>query len=136
VAEAAVDPDQTTLVVLQVQGNGAARQRTRLDDHVELLVDQPRRALRHNLDPSLAQKVEQPVRTGCEQALELAVAEDQARLVAANLDVLEQHHGCTSFRINSASAGVLTECRHGPSAPTSTMRRIRASNALHRPFEA
>src|SRR4051812_39697445 len=95
-AEAAVDPDQPTLVVLQVQGNGAARQRTRLDDHVELLVDQPRRALRDDLNPSLAEQVHEPVRTSSHEAPEFAVAEDQAHLVATNLDVLEQRHGCTS----------------------------------------
>src|SRR5262245_29198143 len=91
-------------MVLEVQDQSAAGERTRLDDHVELLVDEPRRALRHNLNPSLAKDVEQPVRTGRQESLELAIAEDQAHLVVTNLDVLEQRHGCTSFPINSATA--------------------------------
>src|SRR5690242_13280079 len=95
VTEAAIDPNEGPLMVLEVKDQRAASERTRLDDHVQLLVDQPRRALRHNLDPSLAQDVEQPVRTGSQESLELAVAENQAHLVTANLDVLEQHHGCT-----------------------------------------
>ena len=61
VAEAAVDPDQGPLVVLQVEHHGAVLERTRLDDHVELLVHQPRRALRDDLDADLAERVEEPV---------------------------------------------------------------------------
>src|SRR6185369_946470 len=57
--------------------------------------------LRRN--PSLAKQGHQPVRTGSQEAPELAVVEDQAHLVATNLDVLEQRHGCTSFSIHSAT---------------------------------
>src|SRR6185369_5974415 len=61
VAEAAVDPNERPLVVLEIKHKRASRERIRLDDHVELLVDQPRRALRDNLDASLAKQVQQPV---------------------------------------------------------------------------
>jgi len=43
------------------------------------------------------------VRTGSQEATELAVVEDQAHFVSSNLDVLEQHQGCTSFSIHSAT---------------------------------
>ena len=95
VAEAAVDPDQRPLVVLQVEHDGAVLQRARAHDHVELLVGQPRRALRNDLDLDLAERVEEPVATGAEQALELAVAEVEAHFVAANLDSLQ--HRSTPF---------------------------------------
>ena len=83
-------------MVLQVQHNRVAFQRTRLDDRVELLVDQPRIAPRHDVDADLAQRVEQPVRTGLQQTAELAVAEVQTHLESADLDSLDEHHGCTS----------------------------------------
>ena len=95
VAEPAVHPHQRPLVVLQVQHHGAVLQRTRLDDHVELLVGQPRAALRDDLHLDLAQRVEEPVPTSAEQALELAVAEVEAHFVAANLDVFK--HPSPSF---------------------------------------
>ena len=85
VAEAAVDPHESALVVLQVDDFGAARKRTALDDHVELLVGKPRLSLRNNIDLHLAERVEEPVPTRGQQALELAVAEVQTDFVAANL---------------------------------------------------
>ena len=66
-AESAIDPDQGTLVVLQVEDHGALDERTRLDDQVELVVDQPRRALRHNIDAHPAQRVKEPVPAGVKQ---------------------------------------------------------------------
>jgi len=54
VAEPAVHPHQRPLVVLEVQHHGAVLQRARLVDHVELLVGQPRGALRDDLDLDLA----------------------------------------------------------------------------------
>lgn len=50
VAEAAVDPHQAALVVLEIDHHGAVAQQVRLDEHVELIVHQPRIALRHDLD--------------------------------------------------------------------------------------
>ena len=88
-AEPAVHPHQCPLVVLQVEHDGAVLQRTRLDDHVELLVGQPRGALRDDLHLDLAQRVEEPVPARAEQALELAVAEVETHFVAANLDRLQ-----------------------------------------------
>ena len=49
-------------------------------------------ALRDDVHADLQQRVEQPVPTFAEQSLELAVAEVQTHLVAADLDSLEEHH--------------------------------------------
>jgi len=90
-AEAAVDPDQAALVVLQVQHLRAARQRARLDDRIELLVDQPRHAARNDIDAQLARQVPQPVNARGQEARELAVAEDETCLVGANLVAAKEH---------------------------------------------
>jgi hypothetical protein len=66
------------------------------DDHVELFVLQPRRALRYDVHPDLAQRVEQPVTAGFERVDELAVAEVQTDFVGVDLNSLE-HDGRTSF---------------------------------------
>jgi hypothetical protein len=76
-------------VVLEVQDLRAAGQRTRLDDQVELLVDQPRLAARDGLHAQLARQVPQPVDARGQQAGELAVAEDEANLVSADLEAAE-----------------------------------------------
>ena len=51
VAEATFDPDQSPLVVLQIQDDRAVLQRTGTDDHVQLLVHQPRRRAARRLRP-------------------------------------------------------------------------------------
>ena len=91
VAEPAVDPDQGALVVLEVEHLGPVVQHARLHDDVELLVDQPRRALRHDIDAHAAQRVEEPVPARLEQTAELAVVEVQADFVLVNLDELDDH---------------------------------------------
>jgi hypothetical protein len=91
VAEPTVDPDQGALVVLQVENLGPVAQGAGLDDDVELVVYQPRGALRRDLDLDAAERVEEPVPPRLEQTAELAVAEVQADLVAANLDVVQNH---------------------------------------------
>ena len=98
-AEATFDPHQGPLVVLQVQNHRAVLQRTRLDDHVELLVHEPRLALRDDLDANLVPRVEQPVATTRKQAIELPIAEVQTDFVAADIDVLENWsvHGSLPF---------------------------------------
>ena len=58
VAETAFDPHEGALVVLQVDDFGAAGERTALDDHVELLVGEPRGALRRDVDADLAERIE------------------------------------------------------------------------------
>jgi hypothetical protein len=90
-AEPAVDPDERPLVVLQVQDHRAQLQRTRLDDHVDLVVDEPRLALRDDLHADLAQRVKEPVPARAQQALERAVTEVQAGFVAADLDGLQHY---------------------------------------------
>ena len=66
-------------------------QRARLHDDVELFVDQPRRALRHDFDAHTAQRIEEPVPAGFEQTAELAVVEVQTHFVLVNLDELDNH---------------------------------------------
>ena len=114
VAEPAFHPYQRPLVVLQVQYHGVVLQRARLDDHIELLVGQPRGALRDDLHFHLAQRVEEPVPTSAEQALELAVAEVQANFIAANLDHLE--HLSPSFLrpVVGRSCFTSTSCQATP----------------------
>jgi hypothetical protein len=63
--------------------------RTGTDDHVELLVREPRRALRDDLNLDLAQRVDEPVPTFAQQALELAVAEVQT--FAKNSRLVRMH---------------------------------------------
>jgi hypothetical protein len=55
VAEAAVKPDERPLVVFQIQDKRAACEGARLHDLVELLVNEPRRALRDDLHLLTAQ---------------------------------------------------------------------------------
>ena len=56
-------------------------------------MDEPRITLRYDVDPDLLERIEEPVRTGREQTLELTVAEEQAHFVAADLVALEEKHG-------------------------------------------
>src|SRR5207249_4444839 len=98
-----LDPHQGPLVVLEIEHDGAVLESTRLDDQVELLVDQPRVAQRDHIDLDLAKRVEEAVPAAAEQALELAVAEVQTGLVAANLEVAETEHGGASFSVAHAA---------------------------------
>ncbi len=47
---AAIDPDQSPLVLLQIQHRRAILERTRTRDHVELFVRKPRLSLRDDLN--------------------------------------------------------------------------------------
>src|SRR5262249_29264756 len=97
-AEAAVNPDQGALVVLQIDHLGAAGQHSRADNQVELVMHQPGVALRDQLDTEPAQRVEEPVTTRRQQTLEFAVAETETQLVAVNQDTLQEPHGCSSSK--------------------------------------
>src|SRR5262249_55676702 len=102
VAEATIDPDEGALVVLEIEHAGALGEDARLDDDVELLVHEPRRAQAHDIDAHAPQRIEEPVPAGVEQTTKLAVAEVQADLVAMDLDDLEElqvDHGAPRIRI-------------------------------------
>ncbi len=94
--EPAVDPDKRALVVLKIKHVGVALQLAGLDDQVELLVLEERGAPGDDLDRDPAQRVEEPVRAGAEQPAELAVAEVEAHLEAADRVPLEEEHRDTS----------------------------------------
>ena len=104
VAEAAVDPDQGPLVVLQVHDLGAVRERTDLTITSSFSCTSHGVALRDDLDPDLAQRVEEPVPARAEQAPELAVAEVQAHLVAADLERLNRNMVAPPFRNTCGTA--------------------------------
>mgnify|MGYP007026263768 CR=1 FL=1 len=55
-------------------------------------------SLRDDLDADFVQRVEHPMRTGAQQALELAVAEVEAHFVAANLESSHHDHCFLPFR--------------------------------------
>ena len=106
--ESSVDPNECSLVVLQVDDRGVLAEQTGLDDHVELVVNQPRITLRHNLHAVLQQWIEQPVPTFAQESLELTVAEVQTDFVAANSDSLV--HCLSSFIASALSFRVLVLC--------------------------
>ena len=91
--ESAVHPHQTSLMVLQVHDHGALRQRTRLDDQVELLACTSHGSRRDTIStrtfPS-GSKIQ--CRPASEQSLELFVAEEQTDFVAADFDSFEHEH--------------------------------------------
>jgi hypothetical protein len=97
VAEAAFDPDQSALVVLQVDDLGQGCQRAALDEDVQLVVHQPGLALRNHVDVDLVQRIEEAVLPLGQNPLEFTVAEVQTELVAANPCAMKQDHGRTSF---------------------------------------
>ena len=90
-AEPAVDPHQGPLVVLEVEHLGAVDQRARLDDDVELVVGEPRGALRDDVHAHAEERVEEPVTGRFKQLAELPVAEVQTQFILANLDELDDH---------------------------------------------
>ncbi len=59
--DAAVDPDDGALVVLQVDDGGLAAEGGRLGDNVEVLVAQPDLADRHDIHADLEERVPHPV---------------------------------------------------------------------------
>jgi hypothetical protein len=90
VAESAVDPDQGALVVLKVEHHGPAVERTRLDDDIQLVVHQPRRTLRYEIDMGAMERhIQKHVPARFQQSAELAVAEVETNFVAVDLDELD-----------------------------------------------
>jgi hypothetical protein len=67
-----------------VKHDGAAFQHPRLHDLIELIVHQPRIALRYDVHTRAAERIEQPMRARREQTAELAVAEEQTDFVTTN----------------------------------------------------
>src|SRR5262249_35271647 len=88
-AEAAVDPHEGALVVVQVPDDGALVEHAGADDDVQLVVDEPRAAEGRAGDLDPAQRVEEEVRARLEQPDEVVVAEVQADLVGADGDDLQ-----------------------------------------------
>ncbi len=91
-----IDPDERALVVLEIKYVGVALELAGLDDQIELLVLEERRAPGDDLDRDLAERVEEPVRAGAEQSAELAVPEVEAHLETADRVPLEEEHCDTS----------------------------------------
>ena len=93
--EPTIDPDQSTLVVLQIDHDRAALKRTAGDHYIQLVVHQRRLAERNHLYTLLPQRVEDPVPASRQQSAEFALAEQQADFVALDMVVVKQDHEST-----------------------------------------
>ena len=91
VAEPAVHPHQGALIILEIDHARTLAERPGLHNDIQLLMDQPRRPLRHDFYAHVAQRIDEPVPAGFEQSAELAVAKQQTEFEFMNLDALEQH---------------------------------------------
>src|SRR5258708_33988892 len=90
--ETAVDPDQGTLVVLEVDHHRLPGQLAGLDDDVELLVHEPRVTRRHDLQSQLEQRIEVPVHTRTQHSHKVAVTEEQTPLVRLDFHSLDHRY--------------------------------------------
>ena len=94
--EAAVRPHDGALVGLEVHDADLAAQPARAHHQLEVRVDEPAVADRHDLDLQAQPRVEHPVDTRPEHALERAVLEDERALVLEDLHTTQDHDDDTS----------------------------------------
>ena len=73
-------------MILEVDDLRFVAQGTRLGDHVQILVVEPDVTDRHDVHVDLEERIPHPVRARAQNALELAIAEQQAALVLTNLE--------------------------------------------------
>src|SRR5258708_9358960 len=95
--ETAVDPDEGTLVVLEVDHHSLPGQLAGLDDDVELFVHEPRVTRRHDLQSQLEQRIEVPVHTRAQHGHKVAFTEEQTALVRLDFHSLDHRYLLCSF---------------------------------------
>src|SRR5207302_2852333 len=99
--EAAVDPDQCTLCVLQIEHNGVFANESRTDDEIDVLVLEPHLTRTDDVETQLEQRIETPVRARLQNCDEVALAKEQTTLVITYLELA--NHGDLLFFVISGA---------------------------------
>src|SRR5947209_12516025 len=97
--ETAVDPNQCTLGVLQVQHNGIFANESRTNDEIDVLVIEPHLTRADDVETQLEQWIELPVRARLQHCNEVALAKEQTTLMITNLELA--NHGDLLFFVIS-----------------------------------
>src|SRR5258706_5420074 len=100
--ETAVDPDESTLCVGEVQYDSILANEPRTNDQIDVLVLQTDLTRIDGFEPQLEERIETPVHTRLENVDEVALAKEQTTLVITNLE-LANHGDLLSFVFSGRS---------------------------------